>query len=55
MWLVRPAQPDDVNQILDIAGAQSARLSSTLPRQKEALAQKNRTLAGILRRPFAGR
>jgi arginine N-succinyltransferase len=40
MWLVRPVQPDDVNQILDIAGAQSARLSSTLPRQKEALAQK---------------
>jgi arginine N-succinyltransferase len=40
MWLVRPAQPDDVNQILDIAGAQSARLSSTLPRQKDALAQK---------------
>jgi arginine N-succinyltransferase len=40
MWLVRPAQPDDLNQILDIAGAQGARLSSTLPRQKEALAQK---------------
>lgn len=40
MWLVRPAQLDDLNQILDIAGAQSARLSSTLPKQKEALAKK---------------
>src|SRR5690554_1389764 len=40
MWLVRPAQSDDLDQILNIAGAQGARLSSTLPRQKEALAQK---------------
>ncbi|KAA1175820.1 arginine N-succinyltransferase [Marinobacter salinexigens] len=40
MWLVRPARPDDLDQILDIAGAQCARLSSTLPRQSEALARK---------------
>lgn len=40
MWLVRPAQPDDLEQILEIAGTQSARLSSTLPKQTEALAQK---------------
>ena len=40
MWLVRPAQPDDLDQILEIAGTQSARLSSTLPKQSEALAQK---------------
>ena len=40
MWLVRPAQPDDLDQILAIAGAQSARLSSTLPKQSDALAYK---------------
>lgn len=40
MWLVRPAKPDDLDRILDIAGAQSARLSSTLPRQGDALAYK---------------
>lgn len=40
MWLVRPAQPDDLEQILEIAGSQSARLSSTLPKQSEALANK---------------
>lgn len=40
MWLVRPAQPDDLEQILEIAGTQSARLSSTLPKQSEALASK---------------
>lgn len=40
MWLVRPAQPNDLDQILEIAGTQSARLSSTLPKQSEALAQK---------------
>lgn len=43
MWLVRPALPDDVDQILDIAGAagsETARLSSTLPRQRDVLAEK---------------
>ncbi|WP_417502283.1 arginine N-succinyltransferase [Marinobacter sp.] len=43
MWLVRPALPGDVNQILEIAGtvdSETARLSSTLPRQREALAEK---------------
>ena len=38
MWLVRPAEPDDLDQILAIAGTQCARLSSTLPKQGDALA-----------------
>src|SRR5690554_399564 len=43
MWLVRPALPGVVNQVLEIAGtvdSETARLSSTLPRQREALAEK---------------
>lgn len=43
MWLVRPAVLDDVGQILEVAGAagsETARLSSTLPRQRDALAEK---------------
>ncbi len=43
MWLVRPAIPDDVHQILEIAGtagSEAARLSSTLPRQRDALAER---------------
>ena len=43
MWLVRPAIPADVNQILEIAGtagSETARLSSTLPKQRGALAGK---------------
>ncbi|MBE0485924.1 arginine N-succinyltransferase [Marinobacter sp.] len=40
MWQVRPANPDDLQQILDIAGSQSARLSSTLPNTETALAEK---------------
>ena len=40
MWQVRPANPDDLQQILDIAGSQSARLSSTLPNTEHALAKK---------------
>ena len=43
MWLVRAALPDDVNQILELAGtagSETARLSSTLPKQREALAKK---------------
>lgn len=40
MWRVRPAKLDDLQQILDIAGAQIARLSSTLPKTEENLARK---------------
>lgn len=40
MWLVRPATPADLDSILEIAGTQGARLSSTLPKQQEALAGK---------------
>ena len=40
MWRVRPAKLDDLQQILDIAGAQTARLSSTLPKTEETLARK---------------
>ncbi|MGO1501837.1 MAG: arginine N-succinyltransferase [Marinobacter sp.] len=51
MWLVRPALPDDVNQILEIAGAagsETARLSSTLPKQRDALADKiNHSLVSL--------
>lgn len=51
MWLVRPARPDDLDQILDLAGTQRARLSSTLPKQSDALAYKiEHSLAS-----FAGR
>lgn len=40
MWLVRPAQPGDLKAILELAGGVGPRLSSTLPRKDEALAQK---------------
>ncbi len=40
MWRVRPAKLDDLQQILDIAGTQSARLSSTLPKAEESLAER---------------
>ena len=51
MWLVRPARPDDLDQILAMAGTQCARLSSTLPKQGDALAYKiEQSLAS-----FAGR
>lgn len=40
MWLVRPAQPGDLKDILDIAGGQGPRMSSTLPKKEEALALK---------------
>lgn len=40
MWLVRPAQPDDLKPILAIADASRARVSSTLPRQEDALARR---------------
>ncbi|HIO98396.1 MAG TPA: arginine N-succinyltransferase, partial [Marinobacter salarius] len=40
MWLVRPAQPGDLNDILDIAGGQGPRMSSTLPKKEDALSTK---------------
>ncbi|WP_150910875.1 arginine N-succinyltransferase [Marinobacter halotolerans] len=40
MWLVRPAQPGDLKAILELAGGVGPRLSSTLPRKDEALAEK---------------
>ncbi|KPQ03122.1 arginine N-succinyltransferase [Marinobacter sp. HL-58] len=51
MWLVRPAQPGDLNDILDIAGGQGPRMSSTLPKKEEALSHKIDQSA----RSFAGR
>ncbi|PXX93611.1 arginine N-succinyltransferase [Marinobacter vulgaris] len=50
MWLVRPAQPGDLNDILDIAGGQGPRMSSTLPKKQDALAAKIEQSA----RSFAG-
>lgn len=50
MWLVRPAQPGDLNDMLDIAGGQGPRMSSTLPKKKDALSakieQSSRSFAG---------
>ena len=50
MWLVRPAQPGDLNDILDIAGGQGPRMSSTLPKKQDALStkieQSTRSFAG---------
>jgi arginine N-succinyltransferase len=40
MWLVRPAQPGDMKAILELVGGVGPRLSSTLPRKDEALAEK---------------
>lgn len=40
MWMVRPAQPDDLKAILELAGGVGPRLSSTLPRKDRALAAK---------------
>lgn len=58
MWLVRPAQLEDVNQILEIAdaaGSETARLSSTLPRQREALAAKiEQSLVSLAGKPAKG-
>lgn len=50
MWLVRPAQPGDLNDMRDIAGGQGPRMSSTLPKQKDALSAKIEQS----RRSFAG-
>ncbi|MBU2953490.1 arginine N-succinyltransferase [Marinobacter sp. F3R08] len=55
MWLVRPARPDDLDQILTIAGTQSARLSSTLPKQGDALTNKiEQSIASFSGRTRAG-
>ena len=40
MWLVRPAEPGDLKSILALVGGTGPRLSSTLPRKDEALAEK---------------
>ncbi|MDI9244415.1 arginine N-succinyltransferase [Marinobacter sp. CHS3-4] len=40
MWLVRPAESGDLKAILDLAGGTGPRLSSTLPRKEDALAEK---------------
>ncbi|MEQ9545165.1 MAG: arginine N-succinyltransferase [Marinobacter sp.] len=40
MWLVRPIKMDDLQGVLGISGNQGARLSSTLPKQEDALAAK---------------
>lgn len=40
MWMVRPAQPGDLNSMLELAGGVAPRLSSTLPRKDEALLAK---------------
>ncbi|MFL1455216.1 arginine N-succinyltransferase [Marinobacter sp. GN3S48] len=40
MWLVRPVKMDDLQGVLGISGKQGARLSSTLPKQEDALAAK---------------
>lgn len=51
MWLVRPAQLDDLSGILGIIGGHAARVSSTLPRKEENLEAKiERSL-----RSFAGK
>ena len=40
MWVVRPAQPDDLKAVLELAGGVGPRMSSTLPAKDEALAEK---------------
>ncbi|MEX2473707.1 arginine N-succinyltransferase [Marinobacter sp.] len=53
MWLVRPVEAGDLQGVRDIAGAQGAALSSTLPKQRDALAAKiehsRRSFSGTLR------
>jgi arginine N-succinyltransferase len=52
MWVVRPAQPDDLGSILHIVQTRSRGLSSTLPRESHALAERialsERSLADTL-------
>ncbi|MGM0766436.1 MAG: arginine N-succinyltransferase [Pseudomonadota bacterium] len=40
MWLVRPVERGDLQGVLNISGEQGAQLSSTLPKQEEAVAAK---------------
>ncbi len=40
MWLVRPAKPEDIEPILAFAQTQAQALSSTLPHDRNALAEK---------------
>lgn len=59
MWLVRPALPEDLEQIREIARTQEPRLSSTLPAQEDSLASKievsARSFAGQLAKDEPGR
>lgn len=50
MWLVRPAQPNDVDGIRKLAADSDGQLSTTLPRTEEGLADKIELSA----RSFAG-
>lgn len=40
MWLVRPAQPDDVDGILELAEDYCSQLSSTVPKTREGLSER---------------
>ncbi|SFL81786.1 arginine N-succinyltransferase [Marinobacter zhejiangensis] len=40
MWLVRPAQPEDVDGILQLAADHCSQLSSTIPKSREGLAAR---------------
>jgi arginine N-succinyltransferase len=59
MWVVRPAQPDDLGSILHIVRTRGRGLSSTLPRESGALAarlaQSERSFADELGRDECGR
>ncbi|WP_166263205.1 arginine N-succinyltransferase [Marinobacter caseinilyticus] len=50
MWVVRPAQQEDLSDIVELASVLSARVSSTVPKDKGKLAEKidysKRSLAG---------
>ncbi|MCW8194816.1 arginine N-succinyltransferase [Proteobacteria bacterium 005FR1] len=50
MWVVRPAQPDDLGSILQIVRTRGRGLSSTLPRDRHALDER----IALSRRSFAG-
>lgn len=55
MWLVRPVQRGDLRSVLDISGEQGARLSSTLPKQEEAVARKiDHSMRSFAGQPDAG-
>jgi arginine N-succinyltransferase len=50
MWVVRPAQPDDLESILHIVRTRGRGLSSTLPRDRHALEER----IALSKRSFAG-